>query len=376
MLLASRSLFCFAAVASLSAVTGRHPHDSEDNHHHNRLSSDDKNQPSSSNHKLNSKSFWLEHIYDNAMKQQQQQEQEGYLRRAAGQPTNNNDNFIVNPFTIHLGEDTTGLSWKPQPDSSPSSLARSRRNPNNGETTNNEDPWMLLVHVLGDNLQGQLEQTMMEKAKSIAGDGQVWEELDCTSYSCYGYMHIKYFPQFDALNQVKSIQPVVREVQGKGLRGGLNNNNKNGEEGPEQHQEEGAHRDLQETFTGDLVNEALDAMFVQQVRDRFGLTGQGMRIGVLSDSFDTLGGYAEDIASGELPPDITVLQELPFGQGIDEGRAMMQLLFDLLPDATFSFWSAFVDPENFAEGIQQLADDGCNVIVDDISKYLHSSARL
>ncbi len=58
----------------------------------------------------------------------------------------------------------------------------------------------------------------------------------------------------------------------------------------------------------------------------FGVDGSGVTLGVLSDSYDNLGGAATDVASGDLPgPDnpegntipVNVLEDLPSG-GIDE----------------------------------------------------------
>jgi len=52
--------------------------------------------------------------------------------------------------------------------------------------------------------------------------------------------------------------------------------------------------------------------------------------------------------------------------GIDEGRAMAQLIHDIAPDASVSFHTAFNGIADFAQGIQDLADDGADIIVDDI----------
>jgi hypothetical protein len=47
---------------------------------------------------------------------------------------------------------------------------------------------------------------------------------------------------------------------------------------------------------------------------------------------------------------------------------MAQLVHDLIPGAKLFFYTAFEGPDDFANGIQALADEGCDVIVDDISK--------
>ena len=98
------------------------------------------------------------------------------------------------------------------------------------------------------------------------------------------------------------------------------------------------------------------------------MDGSGLRIGILSDSFDTSSNaktnYMDDIMSGDLPSGIQILKD--FDNGSDEGRAMAQLMFDLVPGATFSFYTAFESIQDFADGIQMLASMDCDVIVDDI----------
>ncbi|AUX31416.1 MULTISPECIES: S8 family serine peptidase [Sorangium] len=113
-------------------------------------------------------------------------------------------------------------------------------------------------------------------------------------------------------------------------------------------------------------------------RARFGVDGRGVRVGVLSDSFDCrrepfLPGQmftdaAEDIRNGDLPPDIDVLEDLdPTQNGgcFDEGRAMMQIIHDVAPGASLSFHTAALGEEDFAAGIVALAEKGADIIVDD-----------
>jgi hypothetical protein len=127
-----------------------------------------------------------------------------------------------------------------------------------------------------------------------------------------------------------------------------------------------------------------------------GLTGAGVMVGVLSDSFNCYPvyrangvpvtgaegyapngittDYAQDIASADLPSGVAILEEAncldydpgeltPFG---DEGRAMLQIVHDIAPGAKLAFHTAELSEADFAAGIQQLAGAGARVIIDDV----------
>lgn len=100
------------------------------------------------------------------------------------------------------------------------------------------------------------------------------------------------------------------------------------------------------------------------------LDGRGLRIGILSDSYNALGGASAGVATGDLPAaGVTVLAEGSGNNLIDEGRAMAELIHDLAPGADLSFATAFGGEATFAANIRRLADpaDGnCDVLVDDI----------
>jgi hypothetical protein len=82
------------------------------------------------------------------------------------------------------------------------------------------------------------------------------------------------------------------------------------------------------TSQGDVVMRANTA------RTNFGVDGTGVRVGVLSDSYNCLGGAASDIASNDLPSGgVNVIEDLSvsdcFSDGTDEGRAMLQIVHDV-----------------------------------------------
>lgn len=121
------------------------------------------------------------------------------------------------------------------------------------------------------------------------------------------------------------------------------------------------------TNVGDVTSDGVEAMYADLVHND-GLIGAGVTVGVLSDSYDQQGGAADDQASDDLPADVTVLDDSancgnPCG---DEGRAMMQLIYDVAPGSNFAFHTAFGGMADFAIGIEQLAAAGSHIIVDDV----------
>jgi subtilisin family serine protease len=113
-------------------------------------------------------------------------------------------------------------------------------------------------------------------------------------------------------------------------------------------------------------NGADQAMQANVARAVGNVTGTGIRIGLLSDSFNVNGGYAADVADGALPAGVTVLKDGPAGSS-DEGQAMAELIHQVAPGAQIYFYTAFDGETDFAHGITALANAGCNVIVDDVT---------
>ncbi|MGV0028203.1 S8 family serine peptidase [Phormidesmis priestleyi] len=116
---------------------------------------------------------------------------------------------------------------------------------------------------------------------------------------------------------------------------------------------------------GTVTSQGVQAMRVDVARDHFRVDGTGITIGVMSDSFNNLGGATQDSNSGDLPASFGILKDLP-GGGTDEGRAMMQLIHDVAPGAKLLFRTGLPDRVSFAKGVQELVNAGANIIVDDL----------
>lgn len=122
-----------------------------------------------------------------------------------------------------------------------------------------------------------------------------------------------------------------------------------------------------------LVTEGDIQLRAKEARTAFGVSGAGISVGVISDSYDATTGAVQDIANAELPGSgnpcgammpVRVLAEGT--NGADEGRAMLQIIHDLAPDAGLLFASAGDNPAQMADHIRALAAAGADVIVDDI----------
>jgi len=133
------------------------------------------------------------------------------------------------------------------------------------------------------------------------------------------------------------------------------------------------------TGVGNDTTQGDSAMRANEARMFYDVDGSGVKIGVMSDSYDDYDGSPEtsasdDITSGDLPgadnPNgytipVEVLDDSE-GPEKDEGRAMMQIIHDIAPGAELAFHTAFGGEANFAQGIRDLADSGADIIVDDV----------
>lgn len=119
------------------------------------------------------------------------------------------------------------------------------------------------------------------------------------------------------------------------------------------------------THVGQVDSQGDVAMRTDIAKNLYGLDGSGITVGTLSDSYDCLNGAAADVANGDLPASIMVLDDSRC-PGTDEGRGMMQLIADVAPGSGQAFHTAFGGMADFANGIIELEAAGADVIVDDV----------
>jgi hypothetical protein len=120
-------------------------------------------------------------------------------------------------------------------------------------------------------------------------------------------------------------------------------------------------------------------------RELFHIDGTGIKIGIISTSFNALSGLEADVKSGDLPgkenpygktSDVTLLKDLANTSlfADDEGRATAQILHDIAPGAEIFFHtiledegqtSSEVNEDGFAKAVSALMAEGVDIIVDD-----------
>jgi hypothetical protein len=121
------------------------------------------------------------------------------------------------------------------------------------------------------------------------------------------------------------------------------------------------------------------SMRSDNIRTTLGYNGAGVTVGVLSDSYNYLGGASSDVSSGDLPgignpngftTPVNVLADDGTTGGTDEGRAMLQIIHDVAPGAALAFATAYGGQATFANNITKLRTvAGADVIVDDVRYY-------
>lgn len=121
------------------------------------------------------------------------------------------------------------------------------------------------------------------------------------------------------------------------------------------------------TSQGSVMTQGDIAMTSNLVRPAFGVDGSSITVGVISDSYDCLGGAAQDQMKQDLPLQVTIIADaLDCNGKLDEGRALMQIVHDIAPGAKLLFHSGSNGTATTANAILKMATDyKANIIVDD-----------
>jgi len=119
---------------------------------------------------------------------------------------------------------------------------------------------------------------------------------------------------------------------------------------------------------GSVVTQGDKAQGSDLARKNFSVTGKGVTVAVLSDSFNCLGGMEKDKKSKDLPQNVLILEEaLDCADTTDEGRALIQIVHDIAPDANLIFQSSSNGLANTANAILALSSEHkVDVIIDDM----------
>ncbi len=135
------------------------------------------------------------------------------------------------------------------------------------------------------------------------------------------------------------------------------------------------------TWIGSTTTQGDAVMNANTARTTYGVNGAGIKVGIISDSFNRLGGMSAGITSGNLPgvgnpngftTPVNILKDDPGTYAADEGRGMAELIHDVAPGAQLLFHSAFNNTEaspgqTIGEAINALVTAGANIIVDDVA---------
>ena len=135
------------------------------------------------------------------------------------------------------------------------------------------------------------------------------------------------------------------------------------------------------TEAGSVTTEGDTTLRADLVRELFGLTGAGIKVGVISDGVES---RESAQASGDLPASIEINPDLPGGvedledeRSGDEGTAMLEIIHDLAPEASLAFSGGSDGLPTSLEMVRAIdwlandafSGDGADIIVDDLGFY-------
>ena len=113
--------------------------------------------------------------------------------------------------------------------------------------------------------------------------------------------------------------------------------------------------------TGSVETEGDEIHRTSDVREQYSYSGKGIKVGIISNGVNHLSDAGDDLPA--VGSGLTVLSNLYAG---DEGTAMLEIVYDMVPDAELYFHDCGSNVLAFNNAISSLVAAGCNVICDDI----------
>ena len=120
--------------------------------------------------------------------------------------------------------------------------------------------------------------------------------------------------------------------------------------------------------TGSVTSQGDTILKANIVRNSLGITGAGVKVGVISDGDNNAGSSQ---ATGDLPSTVTLFGSCDTNvthSTCNEGTAMLEIVHDLAPGATLAM-GAVSTSLDFIQRVTDLTNWGAKVIVDDVGYY-------
>jgi len=203
-------------------------------------------------------------------------------------------------------------------------------------------------------------------------DLQGFEVLECRGYTVAGFMNVCDESILETVESHEDVTGIGPNFTGESSSSSTGT-------GGDRFTGSGTVKSQADRFTGSgtVKSQAISALQIIALLKKYPLlTGEGMRIGIISDSFDNPSEVlrttmADDIATRNLPSEadgnkVIILKDDSTQYTRDEGRAIAQLIYDLIPKAQMYFYTGFLPQSNFAEAIEALVAEDVDIIIDDV----------
>ncbi len=275
-------------------------------------------------------------------------------------------NAIVQKSTSTLSADLQQLTATPGIAKKKIAAAVTRPAPTAGKPSLITTPFSQFIQIRGDKVV--VDITIREDAAAAKAELQ---QLGATVTAVYGRMisalvPISALPKLEGSSTIRFVRPAYKPMHA-GQR------HYTGAIDPALLARSGAAAPPPTKITP-VISQGDTAQLSYLARKLYKVDGKGVKVGVMSDSYNNLGTANIGVAHGELPgpanpfgykQPVQILEDLDSG-GTDEGRAMMEIVHDVAPGSALAFHTADNGQADFAQGILQLSNAGCTVIADDV----------